>query len=481
MSVRVRIAPSPTGDPHVGTAYIALVNHCFARRHGGRFVLRIEDTDQSRSSDASRRAIVASLRWLGLDWDEGPEVGGEHGPYVQSERVAAGVYREPIERLVAQGDAYRCFCTGERLATLRAEQKAAKATFFGYDRRCRDLDPAESAARAAAGEPHVVRMKTPLEGTFSYRDRLRDKPFGKRWDELDDQVLCKSDGWPTYHLAAVVDDHAMRISHVIRAEEWLNSLPKHVWLNERLGYQAPEYVHVGLLRNPDGSKISKRKNPTDIFWYKRRGFLPSALVNFLATLGHSHPDGREQFDLDELVRVFDLDRLNVAGPVFDLTRLEHLQGQYFRQLDAAAMRAEIHRCLDERLDDLLPLLRERMVFGGDITYAASCFYTDHVTPRRDDLVPKSWDATACRQALEGLRASLNKAGKKGDLRWDAEWLEAHIRAYGEAREYQAKQLFMALRVVATGRRESPPLFDSIAQVGRLAFLRRLERAITLLK
>ncbi|MDA3962702.1 MAG: glutamate--tRNA ligase [Planctomycetota bacterium] len=481
MTVRVRIAPSPTGDPHVGTAYIALVNYCFARKHGGQFILRIEDTDQSRCSESSKQAIFDSLKWLGLSYDEGPDVGGDRGPYVQSERVAAGIYQGHVDRLIAQGDAYRCFCTTERLAALREEQKAAKATFFGYDRHCRDLDPAESQRRADAGETFVVRMKAPLEGEFAYQDRLRKNPFTKQWAEIDDQVLLKSDGWPTYHLAAVVDDHEMGISHVIRAEEWLNSLPKHVWLNEKLGFTAPEYVHVGLLRNPDGSKISKRKNPTNILWYKQRGFVPAALCNFLATLGHSHPDELEKFDLDELIRIFDLDRLNVAGPVFDMQKLEHLQGLYFRELDDDAMVGEIHRCIDERIHDLLPLLRERMVYGGDLTHAASFFYTDHVSHSVADLVPKGWDAAQTKKALEGLRSVLNKAAKKGDLSWDSSWLETTIRGFGEAKEYKPKQLFMPLRVVASGRRESPPLFDTIALVGRLAFMQRLEDAILALR
>jgi glutamyl-tRNA synthetase len=477
MSVRVRIAPSPTGDPHVGTAYIALLNYCFARTQGGRFVLRIEDTDQSRCSERSKQAIFDSLQWLGLVYDEGPDVGGAHGPYVQSERVARGIYQRHAERLLAQGDAYRCFCSAERLAEVRARQVAEKSSFLGYDRCCRELDPAAAEARAAAGEAHVLRMKTPLEGSFSYQDRLRKAPFAKQWAEIDDQVLLKSDGWPTYHLAAVVDDHEMGITHVIRAEEWLNSLPKHIWLNQQLGFEPPEYVHVGLLRNPDGSKISKRKNPTNILWYKQRGYLPAALVNFLATLGHSHPDELEKFNLDELLRIFDLDRLNVAGPVFDLQKLDHLQGQYFRELDDAAMVGEIHRCIDERIGELLPLLRERMVFGGDLTHAAAFFYTDHVQHRSEDLVPKGWDAAQTKVALEGLRKVLTKAAKTGDLRWDTEWLERVIRGYGDEKGYKPKQLFMTLRVVATGRRESPPLFETIAVIGQLPFQHRLEAAI----
>jgi len=426
MSVRVRIAPSPTGDPHVGTAYIGLLNYCFAKQHGGRFVLRIEDTDQKRSNDTSKHAIFESLRWLGLDCDEGPDVGGEYGPYVQSERVAAGIYRGYADQLVDQGDAYYCFCTSEELEAMRRRQRLANEPIM-YDRRHRAIDPAEARQRAEDGEPYVIRMKTPLEGEFVYKDRLRKQPFAKQWKEIDDQVLLKADGWPTYHLAAVVDDHLMGISHVIRAEEWLNSLPKHVWLNERLGFTAPEYIHVGLLRNADKSKISKRKNPTNILWYKREGYLPQALRNFLALLGHSHPDEIEKFDLDELVRVFDIDRLSVAGPVFDMAKLRHLQGQYLRELPDAELKAEIHRALDERLDDLLPLLRERMTFGGDVTWLADFFFAERVTPHVDDLVPKGWDAAQTKQALERTQSALKKALKKPDFVWSVPVLEELIR------------------------------------------------------
>jgi len=475
MTVRVRIAPSPTGDPHVGTAYIALLNYCFARKHDGRFVLRIEDTDQTRCSEESKQAIFASMRWLGLSCDEGPDVGGENGPYVQSERVAAGIYDRYVDQLLDQGDAYRCFCTSERLDSMRRRQRAAGEPIM-YDRRCRALDPDEAQTRAEGGEACVVRMKTPLDGEFVCKDRLRKQPFVKAWKEIDDQVLRKSDGWPTYHLAAVVDDHLMAISHVIRAEEWLNSLPKHVWLNERLGFTTPEYIHVGLLRNSDKSKISKRKNPTNVLWYKREGYLPEALVNFLAMLGHSHPDEREFFDLPELIRVFDIDRLSVHGPVFDMQKLRHLQGQWLRAKDDDGIKDEIHRCLDERLDELLPLLHERMTFGGDVTWLADFFFADRVDPAVVDLVPKGWDAAQTRSALDKLQSVLQKAAKQPDFEWTVAQLEERIRAFGEEHEFKNKQLFMALRVAVTGRKEAPPLFDTLAQVGRIKVIDRLGQA-----
>jgi glutamyl-tRNA synthetase len=258
MSVRVRIAPSPTGDPHVGTAYIGLINYAFAKKHGGKFILRIEDTDQSRCTPESAQAIYDSLRWLGLQYDEGPDVGGDRGPYVQSERVKLGIYQKYADQLVAQGDAYYCFCTARELDSMKARQRANNEPIM-YDRRHRGIELSEAKARIAAGEAYVIRMKAPIEGEFVYKDRLRKQPTVKAWKEIDDQVLLKSDGWPTYHLAAVVDDHLMGVTHVIRAEEWLNSLPKHIWLNEKLGFTAPEYVHVGLLRNADKSKISPKR------------------------------------------------------------------------------------------------------------------------------------------------------------------------------------------------------------------------------
>ncbi|TVR39482.1 MAG: glutamate--tRNA ligase [Planctomycetota bacterium] len=481
MTVRVRIAPSPTGDPHVGTAYIAMLNWCFARRHGGQFILRLEDTDQGRCSQASADNILSALRWLGLEWDEGPDIGGARGPYVQSQRHAQGMYHQYAWQLVEQGDAYPCFCSAERLSEVRAQQVADKSSFIGYDRHCRDLDPAVARARAEAGEAHVIRMKAPLDGTFSYTDRLRGQPVTKQWAELDDQVLLKADGWPTYHLAAVVDDALMGITHVIRAEEWLNSLPKHIWLGERLGFAIPEYVHVGLLRNPDKSKISKRKNPTNLLWYKAQGFLPQAMLNFLALLGHSHPDEREFFDREELLRIFDLDRLNVGGPVFDLQKLTHVQGQWLRELDDAALKAEIHRCLDERLDELLPLLRPRMTFGGDVTWLSDFIFSDGVSPSVADLVPKGWDAPTTARALETLHKRLVKAVSKEDLPWQVTALEELVRSLCEQQGWQPKQIFSALRVALTGRNQSPPLFDTLHAIGQHKALPRLAAAVELLK
>ena len=488
MTVRVRIAPSPTGDPHVGTAYIGLLNYAFAKKHGGKFILRIEDTDQTRCTPESAQAIYDSLRWLGLQYDEGPDVGGAYGPYVQSDRVKAGIYQRYADQLVNQGDAYYCFCTSRELDSMKARQRANNEPIM-YDRRHRGIDMAEAKTRAANGEPYVIRMKTPIEGEFVYKDRLRKQATAKAWKEIDDQVLLKSDGWPTYHLAAVVDDHLMGITHVIRAEEWLNSLPKHIWLNEHLGFTAPEYVHVGLLRNADKSKISKRKNPTSLKWYQSQGYLSEALLNFLALLGHSHPDGIEKFSLDEMCRFFDLDRVNVAGPVFDMTKLRHMQGQYFRELSPERMRAEVHKSIDQRFNDLLPLFKERMAFGGDFVWQSEPFYADAVTHQADDLVPKGLEKAQSKMLLENTQAAIKRYIAGDNAVWDVPSLEALIRKLLEDRsaelpdatpEQQAqaklwspKNLFMLLRVAVTGKKESPPLFDTMVMIGQAKVIERL--------
>jgi glutamyl-tRNA synthetase len=336
--VRVRIAPSPTGDPHVGTAYIALFNYAFARQQGGSFVLRIEDTDQTRSRADSEQMILSSLRWLGLSWDEGPDVGGPFGPYHQSKRL--DLYAQHVRQLVDRGRAYPCFCTAERLGELRVAQMADKLT-PGYDRRCRTIDPAEAAGRADAGEPHTIRLAVPTEGSISFVDRLRG-PVEIAVAQIDDQVLLKSDGFPTYHLANVVDDHLMEITHVIRAEEWISSTPKHVLLYDAFGWQAPEWIHMPLLRNQDKSKISKRKNPVSLVFYRDAGILPQAMLNFLGIMGWSFGGDREKFTLDEMVEVFSWDRVSLGGPVFNLEKLRWLNEKYIHELDFGQLADELY-------------------------------------------------------------------------------------------------------------------------------------------
>ena len=326
--VRTRVAPSPTGDPHVGTAYVALFNLCFARQHGGQFILRIEDTDQVRSTPESEQQILASLKWLGLNWDEGPDIGGPHAPYRQSER--SDLYKKHAGILPEKGHAFRRFCTSTRLDQLRAEQTAAKGA-LGYDGHCMGLSAADVEQRLAAGEQHVIRMKVPREGTCAVNDLLRGT-ISIDWKEVDMQVLMKADGLPTYHLANVVDDHLMEITHVLRGEEWISSAPKHKLLYEYFGWDMPQLCHMPLLRNPDKSKLSKRKNPTSITYYERMGYLPDALLNYLGRMGWSMPDEREQFTLAEMIAHFDVQRVSLGGPIFDVEKLAWLNGQWLKSL-----------------------------------------------------------------------------------------------------------------------------------------------------
>jgi glutamyl-tRNA synthetase len=478
MTVRTRIAPSPTGDPHVGTAYVALFNYALARRHGGQFVLRIEDTDRERSSAASEAMIFDALRWLGLRWDEGPDVGGPHGPYRQSERTE--VYRERAEELVARGAAYRCFCTRERLDALREEQKAKKQN-FGYDGRCRVLPPEEAQRRRAAGEPCVVRLAMPGGGETVVHDLLRGEV---RFDnaQVDDQVLLKSDGFPTYHLANVVDDHLMGITHVIRAEEWLSSLPKHVELYRGFGWETPVFCHLPLLRNADRSKISKRKNPVSLNFYRRAGYLPEALLNYLALMGWAMPDEHEEFTLEEFVGAFTLERISLGGPVFDVEKLRWLNGKYLRKLPPPELVARLraHLLSQDHLLEVLPLVQERIdTLEGFFEYA-SFFFVGEV-PYADDalraMVPKGRTAA---EASKALRALLEEAVDPL-LDWRKETLEPAVRRFGEKAGWAPGELFMAVRVAATGRVASPPLFETLAVLGKETCRRRLRRAADALK
>ncbi len=479
MPPRVRIAPSPTGDPHVGTAYIALFNYAFARKHGGTFVLRIEDTDQERSSRSSETAIFEALRWLGLDWQEGPDVGGPHGPYRQSERLH--IYREHVAILLDRGHAYRCFCTRERLDALRREQIARKED-PGYDRHCRSLPRDEVERRAAASEPHVVRLAVPREGETVVHDRLRgDVVFAN--ERIDDQVLVKSDGFPTYHLANVVDDHTMGITHVIRGEDWLVSTPKHVLLYRAFGWDLPLFYHLGLLRNADKSKLSKRKNPVSIFHYRDLGYLPETFLNFLATLGFSLGEGRERFTLEEMIEAFDWSRVSPGGPVFDPKKLEAWNGDDIRALDPVALRERILATVlpTERLDALIALSRERINRLDDfIPYCAFFFggSVDYGPVMGQFRLKKRTRA----EVVEVLEAWLDEIEKDPEARaFSAAALEAFSRAFCERRGWKPKELFTLLRVGATGRTAAPPLFDTLALLGKDRVRLRLRDVVELLR
>ena len=470
--VRVRVAPSPTGDPHVGTAYIALFNSVFARQNGGAFVLRIEDTDQSRSRADSEGQIMAALRWLGLRWDEGPDVGGPHAPYQQSARLP--IYAEHTQVLLDRGRAYHCFCTPERLAELRQRQQAEKQT-PGYDRLCRALDRSESARRAAGGEAHTVRLAVPLDGSVRFRDRLRgDVEIAVT--QIDDQVLLKSDGFPTYHLANVVDDHLMEISHVIRAEEWISSTPKHVLLYQAFGWEAPEWIHMPLLRNQDRSKISKRKNPVSINFYRDAGFLPAALLNFLAIMGWSFGGDREKFTFDEMVEVFSWDKVSLGGPVFNVDKLRWLNELYIHDLDHDQLADQLvaWRLGRDSLRRVTPLVRERIKQLSDFIPATEFFFSldlDYAPVAADLAIPDVTGKDLAR-ALSELLDSYEQPGG-----FAAAALEQATRALCDARGWKTKHLFMVLRLGVTGRKASPPLFDTMEVLGKELCRFRLRRLV----
>ena len=478
MVVRTRIAPSPTGDPHVGTAYVALFNYALARRHGGQFVLRIEDTDRQRSHPASEKMIFDALRWLGVSWDEGPDVGGPYGPYRQSERSA--IYREHAEELARKGAAYPCFCAAERLAALREEQRQKKLT-LGYDRQCRGLDPAEAARRRQAGEPHVIRLAMPLDESMAVRDLLRGEVRFER-PQMDDQVLLKSDGFPTYHLANVVDDHLMKISHVVRAEEWLPSLPKHVQLYRSFGWEEPVFCHVPLLRNPDRSKISKRKNPVSLNYYRRAGFLPEALLNYLALMGYAMPDERQEFSLPEFVGHFALERISLGGPVFDLEKLRWLNGVYLRKLAPRELleRLRGHLLSDEYLLRVLPLCQERIETLEDFFDYAGFFFSGEVAYGQAALsamVPQGRTPAETAKMLSSLlEEKIDRL-----VEWTDAVIESELRAFGESAGWSVKELFMAVRIATTGRSATPPLFETLAVLGKETCRRRIRKAADLLK
>jgi len=360
MTVRTRIAPSPTGDPHVGTAYIALFNLCFARQHGGQFILRIEDTDQARSTAESEQSIFDSLRWMGLDWDEGPDKGGDFGPYRQSER--RDIYAEHAQLLIDKGHAFHCYRTSEELDVLRAARREAGG-FTALKPSELKLSDDEVAKRKAAGMPFVVRMNVPEgEGPCPIDDMLRGT-IELDWGQIDAQILLKSDGMPTYHLANVVDDHLMEITHVLRGEEWINSAPKHKLLYEYFGWDMPQLCHLPLLRNPDKSKLSKRKNPTSILYYKKMGFLPEALVNYLGRMGWSMPDESEKFTLQQMMDNFDVQRVSLGGPIFDVEKLSWLNSLWIREdlsIEQLADRLQDWMFNRENLLAVLPQAQPRM-------------------------------------------------------------------------------------------------------------------------
>src|SRR6266545_1473896 len=379
-AVRVRIAPSPTGLPHIGTFRTFLFNWLFARKHGGKFVIRIEDTDRERLGPGAEDALLDAAEWFGLDWDEGPRRGGAFGPYVQSERLP--IYREHVERLIAEGNAYTCYCSPDRLDALRREQQARKEP-PGYDRLCRNLTDAERAEREAAGTPHVVRFAVPLEGSTTFFDVIHGEVT---WENrvLDDFVILKSDGFPTYHLAHLVDDHAMEISHVLRGDEWISSTPRHVLLYRAFGWEPPTFAHLPAILGPDRKKLSKRHGPTGIAAFQEAGYLPEALTNYLALCGWSPGTDEEIFSLPELVERFELERVSPTGAIFDHDKLDWFNGIYIRNLSAAELANRMRPFLgdaaagapDAQLEAIAALLQDRLRTLSEAPELTDFFLTD---------------------------------------------------------------------------------------------------------
>lgn len=473
MKVRTRVAPSPTGDPHVGTAYIALFNWVFAHSQGGEFIVRIEDTDAARSTDESEQLIMDSLRWLGLAWDEGPDIGGPHGPYRQSARKH--LYQEHARRLLDQGDAFHCFCTSERLDDMRKAQQAAGEN-PRYDGRCLALNESELRQRLDAGEPHVIRLKVPADGVCAFEDALRG-PIEIPWSQVDMQVLIKQDGFPTYHLAVVVDDHLMEISHILRGEEWINSVPKHKLLYEYFDWEMPVHCHLPLLRNPDHSKLSKRKHPTSVNYYRRLGILPEALVNYLGMMGWSMPDERELFSPADMAADFDLEGIHLGGPVFDLAKLSWLNGQYLRRLEPEAFmdRMQAWALNRDNLARLVPLIQERTERFSDIAPQV-----DYLLGDRRPLTAE--DFASNRLADEQVIQILDHVSRELDAmrHWERQALFDTCQSLTGWMNLKIRDFLFPLFIAISGRTVSLPLFDSMVFLGPDLTRARIRDALAVL-
>ncbi len=467
-TVRVRFPPSPTGEPHVGNIRSAIFNWLFARGSGGSFIIRIEDTDQSRKVEGAVEAILETLRWLGMDWDEGPDVGGDFGPYVQSERL--DLYRGAADDLLASGGAYECYCGPERLDALRREQGKRKER-VGYDGRCRDPEARRKAA--AEGGPPVVRFMMPAEGSTSIDDVVRGEVTFEN-ALIDDFVVLKSDGFPTYHLASVVDDSAMRISHVLRAEEWLPSAPRHVLLYRALGLDLPQFAHLPIILAPDRSKLSKRHGATSALEYREMGYLPQAMVNFLTLLGWSLDDRTEIFSRDELFANYSLERVSRSGAVFSVDKLAWLNGHYIRESTPGELADALLEYWGrypqdgiselperDRLLEIVPLVRERLKTLADAAPLVSFFFADAVEYDGAELVQKGMDAESTKGALLAAETAL-----QGLDEFDAESIEGVLRPLAAELGIKVGQLLGSLRVATTGLRVSPPLFETFEVLGR---------------
>ncbi len=473
--VRVRIAPSPTGDPHVGTAYMALFNLIFARHFDGKFILRIEDTDRTRSRPEYEKNIFDALHWAGIRWDEGPDVGGPFGPYRQSERTA--IYQEYCQKLLDQEKAYKCFATPEELAEMR-EMASKLGKRVGYDRRYRNTSPEEVAEREKAGQPFVIRLKVPLTGECVYEDGIKGR-ITCPWADIDDQVLIKSDGFPTYHLANVVDDHLMQITHVIRGDEWMSSTPKHILLYQSFGWEPPVFMHMPLLLGKDGKKLSKRRNPTSIFYYRDSGYLYEAFVNFLTLMGYSMTGDREIYSLDDIIKEFDPKRIGVSGAFFDIQKLDWINQQYLIQSipeDKLWERLKAWSFNDEFMKKLMPLVHTRIKTFGEFMELCSFLFVNHIPYTEELLCPGQLAKEKVCFLLQSLIWSMD-----GQENWGREGIEKGSHEIAEVfGAHYKKAVIPILYGTFIGKRHGPPLFDSVALLGKDRTRARLLNAIDFL-
>ena len=473
MTVRTRVAPSPTGDPHVGTAYIALFNLAFARQHGGQFLLRIEDTDQVRSTPESEQAILDSLRWLGMDWDEGPDVGGDYGPYRQSERRA--IYEEHVQKLLDSGKAFKCYRTAEELDALR-QQKQESGNQTALKVSDLALPDDEVNEREAAGAPYVVRMNVPEEGVCVVKDMLRGE-IELDWAQVDAQILMKSDGMPTYHLANVVDDHLMAITHVIRGEEWISSAPKHKLLYEYFGWDMPELCHMPLLRNPDKSKLSKRKNPTSIMFYERMGFMPEAVLNYLGRMGWSMPDESEKFSRDEMFSNFDINRVSLGGPVFDVEKLRWLNSLWLRELSPEQF-VEKFSQWGFRSYNVLPLIphvQPRVEVFSDVAPL-----TGHFLSGMMPLTPESFEHKALDAEVTTNILQMGLWQLEAIRHWEKENIEQALFGLANQMDVKIRDFLYPFFIAIAGTSSTISVLDTMALLGPDMSRARVRHAVDVL-
>ena len=511
-SVRVRYAPSPTGYPHIGNIRTALFNWLFARHAGGKFIVRIEDTDQSRKVDGALESILYSLRWLRIDWDEGPEVGGDYGPYFQSER--RDLYQKYAQQLLEGGHAYKCYCSAERLDRMRAEMAERKESMRSYDRHCRELNERERVELEAGGTSPVIRFKVPLAGQTAFNDLIRgDITFDN--NELDDLVLLKSDGYPTYHLANIVDDRFMKITHVMRADEWLSSTPRHVLLYRAFDWEPPLFAHLPMILGPDKSKLSKRHGAASLIEYRDMGYLPEAMMNYLALLGWALDDKTEIFSQEELIRHFSIGRISKTAAIFNKDKLDWMNGVYIRNVVIEAPEAkvdseahvpvittdliqqlmefldkhlphEVNRPISrEYVEQIWPLIRERITTLREVADNFDFFFIDELVYETDLLLDKKLTTDtvvtalkAALQSLTDLSADWDRIGRDAEkLAEDAQLLEEVLRPLAAGLGLKAGELFKLLRVAVTGSTAAPPLFQTMAVLGRVRCMKRIKAAL----